>query len=694
MRAVAKFCYPRAPYAIYCQEKVRTIQAFDGMGRHNNRAHYTENVDPDGPPPEELMPGAGTTLERVKRRLVEKEIDPDSLKNNVGVEIVVSVSPVWLESASAEQKADWIKTNFAYLHKEHGDGLVSVIVHRDEKTLHMHAAVLALKEHTPKPRGRPSKDPAEQARKVEEAAQNKHWTISYDAIFGGKRDRLSERQDIYYEAVKHLGLVRGLKDRRYDTIEIAEGFEIDGAPYDKGVDANGRQRPRGSISPKEGRDLLFRECGKATAEREAAQRARRLAEAANYEAQALLAEASLQLTFLELSREEAERQLQRIRDDEEEARAKMADDRAEAERVRRDAEQQLDADRTAFARECADEEQRLDDYRTDVLGAVKDARIAKHEAERKLQQAERDQEEVRLELASVAKTRQELDKGEAQLAAERELHHAQVQLIASALDNPKERLAVDADGHIVMTSDALGPDERATLHRPWSGPTAKLRSALLGAFDNLRSKLVALTAREEAVGATEAANLQQQGRLAARQESLEVALTQLAIREAESAAKVAAAECRKRDAEDSEAKANEAARTAREETQRQQAWGAIIEQTEDEKVILAVDASGHVSVASREHDVVWSPAMSEAVKKTPPNWVRQVVEAQQSVRSSQGLVTERLGEAYKISSELEKTLHNVNTQLSPTQATAVEQGRHAQARASAAFRDHQERLSL
>lgn len=145
----------------------------------------------------------------------------------LAVEYLMTASPDWWKNASSEQQDVFFKNSYAWLAKKYGaDRIVVASVHRDETSPHLSAFVVPL-----------TRDGRLSAKE-----------------FIGDRAQMSIDQTTYAEAVKELGLERGVKGSRAKHQTVKAFY----AALEKGTQAV-PQLTSEELKPKERRKwLLFR----------------------------------------------------------------------------------------------------------------------------------------------------------------------------------------------------------------------------------------------------------------------------------------------------------------------------------------------------------------------------------------------------------------------------------------------------
>lgn len=172
-------------FAIMRLEKVKTLTEVSGLDKHIERKGDTPNADASQDHLNERLVGSGDWRADVSAKLPERR-----RKNAVlAIQHVLSASPEFFD---VEDPGEWEKrckawcdASMEWLHQTYtSDNVVAARLHRDESTPHLHAVVVPLDEHG-------------------------HLNARH--FIGGSRYRLSRLQDSYHEAVKDLGLERGVR---------------------------------------------------------------------------------------------------------------------------------------------------------------------------------------------------------------------------------------------------------------------------------------------------------------------------------------------------------------------------------------------------------------------------------------------------------------------------------------------------
>jgi len=174
-------------YAIMRTEKHHTMGEIAAMGKHNERTRDTPNADPARLGENVRLVGSGDWVADAQARLAEAtnpHFRPDAIR---GVEVFMGVSPEFKNTATEADWRAWVDRSMGWLTDTFRDprNIVAAVWHRDELTPHIQALVVPLREDNAR--------------------------LSYEHYLGGSKYRLSELQTSYAEAVRDLGLERGVQ---------------------------------------------------------------------------------------------------------------------------------------------------------------------------------------------------------------------------------------------------------------------------------------------------------------------------------------------------------------------------------------------------------------------------------------------------------------------------------------------------
>lgn len=173
---------------------IKTWAQMRRVENHNGRATPAPHVVKGAPPPEYLY-GTPQIVANARQRLCDHGIDPDERRSNgvIAREVVLSASPEFFAAGSeADQTArlsKWKAAQVPFLKEQLGEHrLVSVVMHTDEKTPHVHAIVLALKYFPERQRGH-------------------EWRLAGEVI--GATGKWAQHHTVYARAMAPFGLSRG-----------------------------------------------------------------------------------------------------------------------------------------------------------------------------------------------------------------------------------------------------------------------------------------------------------------------------------------------------------------------------------------------------------------------------------------------------------------------------------------------------
>jgi len=137
-------------FAIYRFVKLKTMGQVGAMGMHNERTRDTPNADPQRQYMNERLAGTGDWEADVRAKLDGVKVYKNSV---LAYDLVLTASPDWFPQASPDQIREWQRRSMDWIRSTFGEErIAAAIVHRDETTLHIQAAVVPVVD-TPK-RGR------------------------------------------------------------------------------------------------------------------------------------------------------------------------------------------------------------------------------------------------------------------------------------------------------------------------------------------------------------------------------------------------------------------------------------------------------------------------------------------------------------------------------------------------------------
>ena len=173
---------------------IKTWDQMRSIEIHNGRGTPLAHVVEGAPAPEYLL-GSSKIVAAARQRLVDHGIDPDNRRREgvIAREVVLSASHEFFAAGSEADRAarldKWKAAQVPFLIEHFGaHRLVSVVLHRDEYTPHVHAIVLALK-HSPDRRRGPE------------------WTLAGEVL--AATGKWAQDQTVYARAMAPFGLSRG-----------------------------------------------------------------------------------------------------------------------------------------------------------------------------------------------------------------------------------------------------------------------------------------------------------------------------------------------------------------------------------------------------------------------------------------------------------------------------------------------------
>jgi hypothetical protein len=188
-------------YAIFTWSEEGPIKSWHRMRaaqEHNSREVPQDHCDPNGPGPIHLI-GEGELVDELRERLREHGLDPDRIRKGgvIAYEGVLTASRAFFEEGSAEDRQArldaWAAAQVEFvLDRYDTRRIVSLVLHLDELTPHMHLVVLPLELKADGRRG----------------DEIERWSLVGRTISGpGQYQKL---QDDYAAAMEPFGLQRGI----------------------------------------------------------------------------------------------------------------------------------------------------------------------------------------------------------------------------------------------------------------------------------------------------------------------------------------------------------------------------------------------------------------------------------------------------------------------------------------------------
>lgn len=194
------------PYAILRVERIPNAGSLAASAAHMARSNPTPNADPARAHLNQIIVGTTDPAADLRRRRDEVHVRTNS---GWGVEFLLTASPGWWRTASAEQQREWADRSRRFLEAEFGkENVAHLRWHRDETSPHLTGYVVPTKPRALK------------------AGGNGGPSQSYSAehLLGG-RAKLSAMQDRYAAAVADLGLARGVRGSEAEHTTIREYYQ-------------------------------------------------------------------------------------------------------------------------------------------------------------------------------------------------------------------------------------------------------------------------------------------------------------------------------------------------------------------------------------------------------------------------------------------------------------------------------------
>ena len=184
----------------------------DESRSHLNRELYRKHASANS-----LMQQLNMTIDEMPENMRPK-INKNTHSQNetvVVIEMILQASPEWFETASEEQFEDWVNSNMTAIKKRFGENLLTVDLHLDETTPHFHICTAPL-ELANKKKRRTDK----QIKNKVQAETYSQYNFNAKKLFNNKE--LEKNQTYFAEAVKHLGIERGVKNSKTKRTTLKE----------------------------------------------------------------------------------------------------------------------------------------------------------------------------------------------------------------------------------------------------------------------------------------------------------------------------------------------------------------------------------------------------------------------------------------------------------------------------------------
>jgi Plasmid recombination enzyme/Protein of unknown function (DUF3991) len=196
----------------HCICRISKLKSFGAIAAsidHVERNRDTPNANPNMVNEKFISATPDHLIEQVYHRIGDQKIRTNGV---LCVEILLSVSPEYFRPGDmskagqwdGQQLDHWKQANQHWLNDKFGDRVVRAELHLDESTPHIHAYLVPLDEN---------------------------GKLNCKSIFGG-RQKLSQFQDHYAQAMQPLGLERGIKGSRATHTEVKEYYAAVNLPMD------------------------------------------------------------------------------------------------------------------------------------------------------------------------------------------------------------------------------------------------------------------------------------------------------------------------------------------------------------------------------------------------------------------------------------------------------------------------------
>lgn len=201
-------------YAILRAAKLGSGGEVGGSSQHATRERETPNADPDRRVDNRVVYGAADPAREIEKRISELKSQGVKIRKDAvrAIELFISASPEFF-SKFPEKKEAFYAQSLTWLQQHFGkENLVSVIAHEDESTPHLSVHVIPV-DRTPKP-----VIPGKRQRGGDVRLNAHRWM--------GDGAKLSKMQTSYANAVKSLGLERGIEGSTATHQEVKRYYGI------------------------------------------------------------------------------------------------------------------------------------------------------------------------------------------------------------------------------------------------------------------------------------------------------------------------------------------------------------------------------------------------------------------------------------------------------------------------------------
>jgi hypothetical protein len=201
-----------------------------GYDKHNDRTYDSPHVDPTLTEYNQRIIGSGNTYQDFIDHCVNHGINPDKpcrQKDQIyAFDAMFTASPdFWQHDPNSPHSWDqnqidqFVAGVQSFLNKEFPGQCISLEVHLDETSPHIHAMLVPTIQ-------RENKKTGEQEN-----------IISYKDVLGGSKFQMSDMQNAYHEHVKHLGLERGVVGSKSKHQKPGQYYSKQAAAEEKALEA-------------------------------------------------------------------------------------------------------------------------------------------------------------------------------------------------------------------------------------------------------------------------------------------------------------------------------------------------------------------------------------------------------------------------------------------------------------------------
>lgn len=120
---------------------IKSIPAIKAFSIHMNRDIEVQNADPNLTNENEILVGSKNIVEDTMEYI--KDVPFIRTNGIVGRELMLTASPEFFRGLIDTEKEQWIRLNKEWLQDLYGDNLRFLIIHKDEKTWHLHGLVVS-----------------------------------------------------------------------------------------------------------------------------------------------------------------------------------------------------------------------------------------------------------------------------------------------------------------------------------------------------------------------------------------------------------------------------------------------------------------------------------------------------------------------------------------------------------------------